>query len=335
MMLQRLSQTARMLCREDLIRALTIRQATSMAAIKALRERTGAPIKAVKDALDAQEGDPERALDHLRKLGTTLVAKRAHRQANDGVVAISIASDGLSGIAVELSSETDFVAKTEQFTSLASKISHAALAISNASGSDAKEVIRNLPVGDVLSIDNTKEKLEEAATALGEKIELRQVAALSVVNDGNRSVCGYVHRAVSQGCGKIGVLVAMEGSEKNLFAAGKRVAMHIAAAAPEYTRVKGFGGIPSDVISKEREILLEAARAEMKSSGKDKPDIVLQKVVDGRLRKWFQDVVLEEQEMLVEIDNHVGKPRSVSQSLQAEVGDARVLEFLRMEIGRN
>lgn len=304
-----------------------------MAAIKALRGRTGAPIKAVKDALEAENGDPERAIDYLRKLGTALAADRAHRRADDGVISIVIAPDGRSGAAVELSSETDFVARTPQFTTLASTLAHRALDISDVDSPPG--VAQNISVDKLLSIDRSRDKLADATTALGEKIELRRVTTLKAESGNNGIVCGYLHRNVSEGCAKIGVLVALGGNENNLAAAGRRVAMHVAAAAPKYTRIEGVRGVPVDKIAKEREILLEAARTEMVATGKTKPDSVLQKMVDGRIRKWFSEVVLEEQEMLVEVERFVGKPRSVLQSIRAESNGANVLDYVRLEVGED
>lgn len=302
-----------------------------MAAIKALRGRTGAPIKAVKNALEAEDGDPDRALEYLRKLGTALAADRAHRRADDGVISMIIAPDGRSGAAVELSSETDFVARTSQFTALASTLARRALNVSSVDSPPG--VVQDVPIDTLLGIDGARDKLADATTALGEKIELRRVTTLRASNENSGMVCGYLHRNVGEGCGKIGVLVALEGDEKHLDKIGRRIAMHVAAAAPKFTRIEGVGGVPEETVSKEREILLEAARTEMATTGKTKPDSVLNKVVDGRIRKWFSEVVLEEQEMLVEVENFNGKPRSVSQSIQAESNGARISDYVRLEVG--
>lgn len=312
-------------------RKLSTGSVATMAAIKALRGRTGAPIKAVKDALEAENGDQKRALEYLRKLGAALAANRAHRNANDGVVSIAISPDGRSGAAIELCSETDFVARTPQFTALAATFARNALGVNSANSPQG--VARNLPIDQLLSIDKGEDKLAEATTALGEKIELRRVITLTAGDESNGLVFGYLHRNVGEGCGKIGVLVALKGNENNLSSAGRRVAMHVAAASPKFARIKGVGGVPQDVLSKEREILFEAARAEMIAADKPKPDSVLQKVVDGRIRKWFSETVLEEQEMLVEVEGFNGKPRSVLKSLQEESNGALISDYVRLEVG--
>lgn len=291
-------------------------------AIKALRQRTGASIKAVKEALEATNGDVDNAIDHLRKLGASLAANRAHRQADDGLIAVSLSPDGHAGAMIELSSETDFVARTEQFSKLATNLAQSAVTI--AQDGSKTGLLNSIPAQEVLSIDGGADRLAEAATALGEKIELRRAAILQVEG----CVHGYVHRAVSEMCGKIGVLVALNGHDMGNLA--RRTALHVAAARPWYTSIDR---IPEAHVQKEKSILLETAEAETRRSGKAKSESVLQRMVDGRLRKWFADVVLEEQEMLVEVDGYGGKPRSVAKSLRAEADSAEILDFVRYEVG--
>lgn len=310
-----------------------VRTKVSMSSIKALREQTGAPIKAVKEALEANEGDSEQAIDYLRKLGTALAAKRAHRQADDGLVAVVVSADRRTGGIVELSSETDFVARTPQFASVAQALARSALHIGQelASDSDKREkgISQTLSNEDVLTLDSGEERVTDAATALGEKIVLRRAASVTIPSAVEGHIYGYVHRVVTKECGKIGVLVAVTGNV-NANDVGTRLAMHVAAAAPKYI---SMSSVPEEDVEKERSILLEAARTESATSGKPKPENVLHNITTGRLRKWYADVVLEEQEMLVEENNFDGKPRPVQKAISAVAPASKIVDFIRFEVG--
>lgn len=288
-----------------------IRGKVSMASIKALRQQTGAPIKSVKNALEESEGDLEKALENLRKLGATLVSKRSGRTANEGVISLSLNDDQTMGAMVELSCETDFVARTEQFQVMAYDLAQYAL---ESQSDDVKGTMAA-----------NEEKFYSITTSLGEKIELRRIALVHGVQ--SSTIHKYMHRPASEHCGKIGVLVALN-SENNVDDVGSRIAMHIAAAHPKYLSVDA---IPPQDFENERNILLELSKQQ--TGNESKPEHVLQRIVDGRLRKWYNDVVLEQQEMLAEPTGYSGKARSVTKSLAASDPDAAIVHFVRFEAG--
>ena len=292
-----------------------LRQSVPLAAIKQLRSQTGAPINAVKRALEEHDGDIDAAIDHLRKMGATLLAKKAHRDTTQGLISVHVSPAGDRAAMVELNSETDFVARTSQFAHLISSITQAAFhehipEETPLSVIDPQQLLRN---------DELAEKLSSTATALGENIVLKRASVLQADR-----IFGYVHGRVAENAGSIGVLAALSGS--NVADIGPRIAMHIAAAAPAYGRV---ADIPEADVEKERTLLMDAARQQG-----DKPEHVLRKMTEGRLKKWYKDVVLEEQEMLAE-GSYDGKPRSVAQALKSETGDAEITHFVRFMVGES
>lgn len=295
----------------------------SLDSIKELRKITGAPISAVKKALEEQNGDIEGAIDHLRKLGASLVAKKANRQAMEGLVTISISADNSKAVILELNSETDFVARTPQFGQLARKLTDSALSNADTLGVGS---FSHIDVEQLLSINDNKDLISSAVSSLGENIVLKRATSMNTMSE-TMSIFGYVHGTVAEQSGKIGVLAALDGP--SLDSIGPRVAMHIAAAAPLYPTIDS---VPESDTEKELSILLEAAREEQ-SKGKPKPPEVLQKIADGRLKKWYSEVVLNEQEMLVENPSYEGKPRSVVKSLAAEGSGVRITDFVRFSTG--
>jgi len=304
--------------------ASSIKMKASMDSIKELRKRTGAPIGAVKNALEEQSGDIEAAIDHLRKLGATMAAKKAHREASEGLVGIVISDDSSKAVILELNSETDFVARTPQFGSVVQSLTNSLICAPSASNDS---LLKELDVEDVLNVDGNRSVLSGAVSSLGENIVLKRVSSMRVQR-GQGSIFGYVHGSLGDGSGRIGVLVALEGTDVN--EVGRRIAMHIAAASPGYV---SSDAIPAKDIEKERSILMEAARTEQKPGSKPKPQAVLERMADGRMKKWMSSVVLEEQEMLVEGSSYAGKPRSVKASLASENEKAKVLGFARFEVG--
>lgn len=297
-----------------------------MSSIKQLRERTGAPIKSVKEALEASEGDSDKAVEYLRKLGTSLANKRASRTANDGLISIALSADRKHGSIIELSSETDFVARTPQFVNIANSIAQNALHLSSSKTENA------IDVEELLTIDDSKTKIDEGIIALGEKIEIKRGIILSCSDEGGM-LYNYMHRSVgdvADNCGKIGVLLKLNQQQPTEYDIGLRIAMHIAAAQPKYLDVES---IPSDHVQKERDILMEAAVVENEKMGKEVPPNVLQRIVDGRLNKWYNDVVLAKQEMLVESDQYNGKARSVEKSVAADPSSASIAQFVRCAVG--
>lgn len=297
----------------------------SMESIKELRKRTGAPIGAVKKALDEQAGDLDAAIDHLRKLGANMAAKKAHREASEGLIGIAISPDKTKASIVELSSETDFVARTPQFGKLLSCVSKSALARNDIHGENS---LGEIDVEKLLNVDDNKGRLLSAVSSLGENIVLRRASCMQI-RDSPGAIFGYVHNTVGEGNGRIGALVALKGENLGEMV-GPRLAMHVAAAAPSYTAIEY---IPREDIEKEREILTEAVRAEQKSGTKEKPAVVFEKIVQGRLKKWYSTTVLYEQEMLVEPSSYGGKPRTVAEHLASEAKNAKIVNMCRFAVG--
>ncbi len=207
--------------------------------VKELRERSGAGMMDCKRAIDETKGDMEAAIDWLRKKGLSQAAKKSGRVAAEGLIAV--ASNGKTAAAVELNSETDFVARNDQFQTLATEIANVALA----SGSDV-EALKSQKMG----AKSVSEAITDAVATIGENMNLRRVATLSV-NSG--VVTTYVHGAVKAGLGKIGVLVALEstGDAAKLEALGKQIAMHIAASNPQFMTLDA---VPADVKAKELDV---------------------------------------------------------------------------------
>lgn len=253
----------------------------SASQIKDLRESTGAGMMDCKKALVETNGNMEEAVDWLRKKGLASAAKKSGRVAAEGLVAV--ASEGNKGAIIELNSETDFVARNDQFQAIAEAVAGYALEVD----------------GDFEKLNNftckkagkpVKEVIAEAIGSIGENLQLRRSAALSV-KDG--VVATYIHSAVKPNLGKIGVLVALEstGDKAALEAFGRQVAMHIAAARPTALTREG---VDASSIERERSVFKEQAIA----SGK--PEEIAEKMVEGRINKFYKEVVLLEQEYVIE-----------------------------------
>lgn len=264
--------------------------------VKELRERSGAGMMDCKKALDENNGDVEAAIDWLRKKGLSSAAKKAGRVAAEGLVAV--ASNGTEAAVIELNSETDFVARNEQFQQLVEETAQATLS----TGSDVEAVKQ----AKTASGKTVADAITNAVATIGENMNLRRVARLRVA-DG--VVSTYIHSAVKPGLGKIGVLVALESTGKKdvLEALGKQIAMHIAAAKPEALNREG---VDASKLERERSVLKEQAIA----SGK--PADVAEKMVEGRIRKFYEEVVLLEQLFVID-----GKTR-VADVVKAAESDA-------------
>ncbi len=252
----------------------------SAQAVKELRERSGAGMMDCKKALDANNGDIEAAIDWLRTKGLASAAKKAGRIASEGLVAV--ASEGTAAAMIELNSETDFVARNEQFQALAHEVAMQALS----SGTD----IEALKAQKTSTGKTVQEDISNAIATIGENMTLRRVINLSV-KDG--VVATYIHTAVKPGMGKIGVLVALEstGDKAALEALGKQIAMHVAATKPQALNKEG---VDASTLERERSVLIEQAVA----SGK--PKEVAEKMVEGRIRKFYEEVVLLEQAFVID-----------------------------------
>jgi elongation factor Ts len=280
--------------------------------VKELRDKTGAGMMDCKKALTETDGDMEGAVDWLRTKGLAAAQKKSGRVAAEGLVAV--VTDGGRGAVVEVNSETDFVARNEQFQAFAAAVA----GIANDKDGDLDAVM-------AASFPETGRSVQDELTHLiatiGENMTVRRMAALRV----DPGVIGaYTHAGAAAGIGRIGVLVALEssGDAGKLAELGKQVAMHIAAAAPQSVDVSS---LDPAAIERERAVLAEQAR----ESGK--PENIIAKMVEGRLRKFYEDVVLTEQVWVHDPDQRVGKVlEQAGKDLGAPV---KVVGFVRYALG--
>lgn len=282
------------------------------ALVKELREKTGAGMMDCKKALSETNGDLEGAVDWLRKKGLAAAAKKAGRVAAEGLVGVT--TSGTVGTAVEVNAETDFVARNETFQGYVAKVTELAL------GTDA-DVEALKAVAYPGTGRNVGEELTHLVATIGENMNLRRVAKLTV---GQGVVSSYVHSALVPGLGKIGVLVALEsaGDAAKLEALGKQIAMHVAAARPEALDV---ADVSTDALDRERNVLAEQARA----SGK--PEEIIAKMVEGRIRKYYEEVVLLEQVFVIDGETKI---RKVVENAAKDVGaPVKLTGFVRFALG--
>ncbi len=279
--------------------------------VKDLREKTGAGMMDCKRALVETAGDLEQAVDWLRKKGLAAAAKKAGRIAADGLIAV--ATDGKAGALVEVNSETDFVARNEAFQEFARNLGRLALTV----GGDVERLkSTSYPGGGSVA-----DVLTTLVATIGENMALRRSVALSVKQG---VVAGYTHSSVAPGLGKIGVLVGIEsaGNPEKLAALGKQLAMHVAAANPQALDI---GSVDPAMLERERAVLTEQA----KTSGK--PAAVIEKMVEGRLRKYYEDVVLLEQVYVIDGETRVG---AAVDGVAKELGTpVKVVAFRRFALG--
>ncbi len=258
------------------------------ALVKQLRETSGAGMMDCKKALTETGGDLEGAVDWLRKKGLAAAAKKAGRVAAEGLV--GVAAEGTKGAVVEVNSETDFVARNEAFQGFVAKVAEVALQV----GGDLEAIKAAKYPG---SGNSVADELTNMIAKIGENMSLRRAASVSV-SDG--VVCSYVHNQTAPGLGKIGVLVGLEskGDKAKLEALGKQLAMHVAAAKPQAVN---RDGVDASALERERDVLSEQARA----SGK--PEEIIAKMVEGRLRKFYEEVVLLEQVFVIDGETKISK----------------------------
>ncbi len=277
--------------------------------VKELREQTGAGMMDCKKALMETAGDFEGAVDWLRKKGLAAAAKKAGRVAAEGLIGLAL--DGPRGALVEVNSETDFVARNEQFQDFVRTAAELAL---NAGGD-----VDALAQVETQSGATVGEEVARLVGTIGENLILRRTAALSVDQG---VVAGYIHNQAAPGLGKIGVLVALRsaGDAAALADLGKKLAMHVAAVAPAAI---DKDGVDPSLLEREREILAEQARA----SGK--PEEIVAKMVEGRLRKYYEDVCLLEQTYVIDGETKVAKVvEQVAKDLASEVKVTGMARFL-------
>ncbi|MEM9050121.1 MAG: translation elongation factor Ts [Pseudomonadota bacterium] len=248
--------------------------AVTAAMVKELRDSTGAGMMDAKKALTETDGDMEAAIDWLRTKGLAKAAKKAGRTAAEGLVAVKTAAG--VGVAVEVNSETDFVARNAEFQALVGQIADIAL------GCAGLDALKRADAGN----GQTVEQLVAAKVAtIGENLSLRRMARVE-----GESVASYVHNAVAGGMGKIGVVVAMTGADGGL---GKQVAMHVAATNPQSVTE---ADLDPTLVDREKQVLTEQARA----SGK--PDAVIEKMIVGRMKKFYEEVCLLHQKFVINPD---------------------------------
>ncbi len=280
--------------------------------VRDLREKTGAGMMDCKKALVEAGGDIESAVDWLRKKGLAAAAKKAGRAAAEGLVAVSL--DGSRGAIVEVNSETDFVARNETFQGFATTTAKLALDV----GGD----IEKLKSADYPGAGHAvAEELTNLIAKIGENINLRRAATISVDHG---VVAGYVHNQVVPGAGRMGVLVGIEsdGDAERVMAFGKQLAMHIAAAQPRFLAISD---VDADSLDRERAVLTEQA------SDSGKPEDIIAKMVEGRLRKFYEDVVLLEQVYVIDAETKVAK--AIDRAAKEIGAPIAVSGFVRFALG--
>ena len=282
------------------------------ALVKELREKTGAGMMDCKKALAETAGDLEGAVDWLRKKGLAAAAKKAGRVAAEGLVGVAV--DGAVGAVVEVNSETDFVARNETFQGFVAAVAKLALTV----GTDV-EALKAAPCPG--SSRNVGDELTHLVATIGENMSLRRATRLSVPSG---VVASYVHNALAPGLGKIGVLVALESSAPadKLAAFGRQLAMHVAAANPQSLDIET---VDPRALERERDVLREQAR------GSGKPEAIIEKMVEGRLRKFYEEVVLLEQVYVIDGESRV---KAAVAAAAKELGaPITVKGFARFQLG--
>ena len=278
--------------------------------VKELRERTGAGMMDCKIALSETGGDMEQAVDLLRKKGLAKAAKKAGRIAAEGLICMAV--EGKKGILVEVNSETDFVARNDLFQGFVKMIADVALSV----GADV-ETIKSAKAGSI----TVSESISDTITKIGENMTLRRVATLSV---GKGVIGSYVHSAVSDGLGRIGVLVGLESTGKTdeLSALGRLLAMHIAASNPQ---ALDASGLDPALVQREKDVLADKCKQQ------GKPANVIEKIVESGLKTFYKEVTLLEQVYV-----HDDK-KSVAQALKEAEGKVgapiKITGYVRFALG--
>ncbi len=282
------------------------------ALVKDLREKTGAGMMDCKKALSETDGDLEAAVDWLRTKGLAAAAKKAGRVAAEGLVGVYV--DGNKGAVAEVNAETDFVARSDAFQTLVGNITK--LAADAGDDIEALKVVAYPGTGR-----NIGEEITHAIATIGENMNIRRIASLSVTNG---VLASYVHNALVPGLGKIAVLVALESDAgtDGLEAYGKQIAMHVAAARPQSV---GRDDLDQESIERERQVLIEQAR----ESGR--PENIIEKMVEGRLRKFYEEVCLLEQTFVIDGESKISKV--VEDAGKAVGGTVKVTGFKLFVLG--
>ena len=286
--------------------------AYTAADVKTLRERTGAGMMDCKKALEEAGGDMEVAVDALRARGLAAAAKKSSRTAAEGLVGVAV--NGTTGVAVEVNSETDFVAKNDQFQDFVRKTTEVALSLS---GTDV-DVLKAAAYPDGGTV---AEKLTNNVATIGENQQLRRIQRVAVTSG---LVVPYMHNAAAPGLGKIGVLVALESEAGAdvLEPLGKQIAMHIAAAFP---LALDASGLDQDMIERERKIAAE------KAAESGKPAEVQAKMVDGAIAKFAKDNALLSQVFVM--DNKTPVAKVVEKAGKDAGKPIKLVDYVRFQLG--
>ncbi len=281
------------------------------AMVKQLRDKSGAGMMDCKRALTEAGGEIEAAIDWLRKKGLATAAKKAGRVAAEGLVAA--ATDGGKGIIIELNSETDFVARNTEFQDLVGAVAQVAL------GTDGD--VDSVAAATTSDGRTVSDRITDLIGEIGENLVLRRTDAVSV---GRGTVSSYIHNAAAPGLGRIGVLVGLESEADSdaLSEFGRKLAMHIAAANPSWL---SRDDVDAASIEREREILREQARSE------GKPEQIVDKMVEGRMRKYFEEVCLLDQTYVIDGESRVSA--AVEAAATELASPVTVAGFVRYQLG--
>ncbi|WP_071799299.1 translation elongation factor Ts [Natronohydrobacter thiooxidans] len=273
------------------------------AMVKELRESTGAGMMDAKKALTENNGDMDAAVDWLRTKGLAKAAKKADRVAAEGLVGVAV--EGGKGVAVEINSETDFVAKNAEFQGMVAQITAAALGVSDLAGLKAAD-LGGKPVETVLT---------DAIAKIGENMTLRRMDAVE-----GDTVASYVHNAAGEGMGRIGVLVALKGSDNGI---GKQIAMHIAASSP---LALDEAALDPALVERERAVQTQKALEENATADKPKPEAVItNNIIPGRMKKFLEENTLVNQKFVMNPDITVAQA--------AKDAGVEIVAFVRMGVG--
>jgi elongation factor Ts len=280
--------------------------------VKALRDRTGAGMMDCKKALVECNGNVEEAIDWLRKKGLAAAAKKSGRVTAEGLIGICV--DGGKGAVVEINAETDFVARNELFQKYVGEV--VKIACGNACD------LEKLKASGYPGTDHSvSDELTNLIAVVGENMGIRRVEHLSVPNG---VVASYVHNKISADLGKIGILVALEsaGNKEKLLELGKKIAMHIAAANPHSTSIDD---LDPELLKRERAVVTEQAK------GTGKPAEFVEKIVEGRIRKFYEEVVLLEQIFVIDGSTRI---KDVVADAAKEIGDSiTIKKFVKFVLG--
>lgn len=278
--------------------------------VKQLRDSTGAGMMDAKNALVENNGDMEASIDWLRQKGLSKAAKKSGRTAAEGLVAV--AKSGTSAAILEVNAETDFVARNQQFQDFVKK------AVELSMTSDSVEALANTAYGDGKTVQET---LTGLIATIGENMSIRRLAKLSVSQG---IVATYIHNSIADGLGKIGVLVALESDADQavLEMLGKQIAMHVAATNPAFLDTSA---VDPSVLEREKNVI----RATAKEAGK--PDDIIEKMLEGRVRKFYEEVVLLEQTYVLDGESKVSK--IIDNTAKEHGKSVKLTGYVRFQLG--